>query len=132
MSWLFGVKSPIPGGEGDVPAPAGGDGGAHGGGSGPGDGSSPPDKAGSSAADQGQRMAYQFDSRALERAAQAAKDLEKSGTFVHFGCCSRICKFPFTLHRYSVMYIGALKQYSILFHSRDILLVFGNRKRYEL
>lgn len=69
MSWLFGMnKKPDPTQLGVPPAQ---DAGA-GGGEGEGGGAAPPRKP-PAAMD-----AYRFDSSALERAAQAAKDLEKS------------------------------------------------------
>ena len=76
MSWLFGMNKkqeppvfPQPPSDG---APGGGGGG--GGGGQPGEHT--PRPAASSAME-----AYRFDSSALERAAQAAKDLEKSGEY---------------------------------------------------
>lgn len=73
MSWLFGYKSQVPSQMPDLgtggPAPPG----------------SPPGTAGSAAGDQkltsAERKAmeaYRFDSSALERAAEAAKTLERS------------------------------------------------------
>ncbi len=65
MSWLFGLRPSQPPGPPPVPPPDG-----------------PPDEPqpGAAAAkdDSASRMAYAFDSAALERAAKAAKDLEKS------------------------------------------------------
>lgn len=75
MSWLFGIKSPPPTASDilgvDINQPVGAAGGGDGGGKEP-----PKDskKAGSG----GIESSYRFDSSALERAAQAAKDLEKS------------------------------------------------------
>nr|XP_018915660.1 PREDICTED: ATPase family AAA domain-containing protein 3-A [Bemisia tabaci] len=70
MSWLFGIRSDPPSAPADfsqfAQPPAGADGGSSGGG-------------GGSKDDEKRRMeAYRFDSAALERAAQAARELEKS------------------------------------------------------
>lgn len=82
MSWLFGLRKD-PGTVGSVvPSPEG----------------SGDDGNGQLPSSQQQRgavggtkssEAYRFDSSALERAAQAAKDLEKSSN--HFSCCSFSC-----------------------------------------
>lgn len=64
MSWLFGVKPTAP-----VPPPDGGQGA-------PPPGQGPPQGA---ARGDGSQFNYSFDSTALERAAKAAKELEKSG-----------------------------------------------------
>lgn len=69
MSWLFGMNQRPQDFSQYVPAAAGGDQGGAGGD--PGDGKG--QKSG------GPMEAYRFDSSALERAAKAAKDLEKSG-----------------------------------------------------
>jgi ATPase family AAA domain-containing protein 3A/B len=66
MSWLFGVGPKQPTQLPQMPSTSGGDGPSA-------DGSS----TGKSGSDGG-RMAYSFDSTALERAAKAAQDLEKS------------------------------------------------------
>lgn len=77
MSWIFGYKKPVS----DLPPPSLG---------GSGDGSSPPNNDGSSGnkSDQksfaGRESIYKFDSTALERAAQAAKELERSRKFHRF------------------------------------------------
>ena len=75
MSWLFGIKGnqPVPEAPqfGLPPPPSGGDDG----------------NKGNSDDAQGQKSkmeAYRFDSAALERAAKAAKDLEKSSTYKTF------------------------------------------------
>ena len=75
MSWLFGIKGnqPVPEAPqfGLPPPPSGGDDG----------------NKGNSDDAQGQKSkmeAYRFDSAALERAAKAAKDLEKSSMFEIF------------------------------------------------
>ena len=72
MSWLLGSQyrqqQPPPPDFGQVPPAAGGAGAGAGGNS----GSDDPPKT--------KMDAYRFDSSALERAAKAAKDLEKSGT----------------------------------------------------
>lgn len=68
MSWLFGIKTKPPQGDLNFPPPP------------------PPGTSGGQNADGGQNQsakssqmeAYRFDSSALERAAQAAKELEKS------------------------------------------------------
>lgn len=77
MSWLFGLKrDPVPdlasiGMNQDPADPPSGEGqAATGGGSGSGSGSN----------DDRKNMRYGFDSTALERAAAAARELEKSGT----------------------------------------------------
>lgn len=75
MSWLFGMKPSTPpappSDDRDIPSMASG-----GGGGGDGKGGSPPNKPPTK--EDSTRMAYAFDSAALERAARAAKDLEKS------------------------------------------------------
>ncbi len=71
MSWLFGIKSNPPPDDvfaGLIP-PAGAEGG--------GGGSEPPKKD-SGKKSESRDSRYSFDSSALERAAQAAKELEKS------------------------------------------------------
>ena len=75
MSWLFGMNKkqdpplfPSPPSEGAAAGDGGGDGG----------GGQPAERAGRPAPSSAME-AYRFDSSALERAAQAAKDLEKSG-----------------------------------------------------
>lgn len=73
MSWLFGYKSQVPQGG---PPPPGGEGG---------DAAGSPASAGQAAGDQNLTKAerkameaYRFDSSALERAAEAARTLERS------------------------------------------------------
>lgn len=72
MSWIFGYKRPVS----DLPPPPGL--------GGSGDGLSPPsggtgnDKPVDPKAYAGRESVYKFDSTALERAAQAAKELERS------------------------------------------------------
>jgi len=77
MSWLFGYKKPVS----DLPPQGLG---------GTSDGSSPPGNTGNDKpsvgntdpkAFAGRESIYKFDSSALERAAQAAKELERSRTF---------------------------------------------------
>ena len=78
MSWLFGIKQKPPPGDGNFPPPP-----------------TPPSSGGQNQ-DGGQNQgirnsqmeAYRFDSSALERAAQAAKELEKSSklNFGYFRC----------------------------------------------
>lgn len=63
MSWIFGVKPPSPPSSGDEIRDQENFG-----------GEKPPQKPPSD----GAKMAYSFDSTALERAAKAAKELEKS------------------------------------------------------
>ncbi len=79
MSWLFGYKKPVS----DLPPPGAG---------GSNDGSSPPGNSGNDKpsvgntnpkAFAGHESIYKFDSSALERAAQAAKDLERSRKSLH-------------------------------------------------
>ncbi len=76
MSWIFGVKTgqnppTLP----DMQLPTGSPGGGGGGGGGDDD-----KNQGQGGGSKNSRMeAYTFDSAALERAAKAAKDLEKSG-----------------------------------------------------
>jgi hypothetical protein len=74
MSWLFGYKKPV------IDLPPQGLGGTS-------DGSSPPDNTGNDKPSSGttdpkvsvgRESVYKFDSTALERAAKAAKDLERS------------------------------------------------------
>jgi hypothetical protein len=74
MSWLFGYKKPVS----DLPPQGSG---------GSGDGSSPPGNIGNEKSSigntdpkayAGRESFYKFDSTALERAAQAAKELERS------------------------------------------------------
>ena len=75
MSWIFGYRRPDPPPQDFsqfIPQPAPGDGGS-------GD-APPPGKTLSKS----QMEAYRFDSSALERAAQAAKTLERSGTIEFF------------------------------------------------
>lgn len=65
MSWLFGYKKPV------IPEiPLAGDGGSGGDGAGP--------SGNDSKGPGGRESVYKFDSTALERAAKAAKDLERS------------------------------------------------------
>jgi ATPase family AAA domain-containing protein 3A/B len=77
MSWLFGYKKPVS----DLPPPGLG---------GSGDGSSSPpgntgnDKPVDPKAYAGRESIYKFDSSALERAAQAAKELERSRKLYSF------------------------------------------------
>ncbi|VDP10052.1 unnamed protein product [Soboliphyme baturini] len=68
MSWLFGVKPAAPP-QMPPPPPPGSEDGA---------GMSPPDGPPKAPEPEGSRMAYSFDSTALERAAKAARELEKS------------------------------------------------------
>lgn len=68
MSWLFGMNQRPQDFSQFVPPPAGGAGGDQGGAGDSGDGKK-----------SGAMDAYRFDSSALERAAKAAKELEKSG-----------------------------------------------------
>ena len=72
MSWFFGSKIPQQPVFPDFPPPAGSGGGQDGGNDG--GGSDPPNKNKGRAAE----SSYRFDSAALERAAQAARELEKS------------------------------------------------------
>lgn len=67
MSWLFGIKTPTV----NVPPPP--EGGGNDGADKPGSDGKPPESN-----PEGSRMAYSFDSAALERAAKAAKELDKS------------------------------------------------------
>ena len=74
MSWIFGYKKPVL----DLPPQGAGDGGS----------SLPPDNSGNNKSSSnpdpksyaGRESIYKFDSTALERAAQAAKELERSRT----------------------------------------------------
>lgn len=75
MSWLFGYKSQVP----QQPPPDGqSDGGVP--------SSGTPDMSNMSRAERKQMEAYRFDSSALERAAEAAKTLEKSSKFLNLYC----------------------------------------------
>lgn len=79
MSWLFGYKNPVP----DRPTAGGG---VAGDGSSVPPGSSGNDKSSGGNSDRkafaGHESIYKFDSTALERAAQAAKELERSRMFI--------------------------------------------------
>lgn len=78
MSWLFGIKQPqvdVPGTPDDVAGSGGG--GVVGGGGG---GDRKDEKGGT-------ESLYRFDSRALERAAEAAKRLESSSCFTNCPKC---------------------------------------------
>lgn len=74
MSWLFGYKSQVPQ-MGDTGAAAGGVGGSGGGVPNAGQASG---DSGLTSAERKAMEAYRFDSSALERAAEAAKTLERS------------------------------------------------------
>lgn len=74
MSWIFGVKPPAPAAGENVADDQ------HFSGPGGGSGEGPPKKP-PTGGDAASRMAYTFDSAALERAAKAAKDLEGSSNF---------------------------------------------------
>lgn len=79
MSWLFGYRgnqqqTPDLSQFGIQPPPAGGAGG----------GGVPPDEPTLTKAEKKAMEAYRFDSSALERAAQAAKELEKSSKMLQF------------------------------------------------
>lgn len=80
MSWLFGMNQRPQDFSQFVPPPAGGAGGDQGGAGDSGDGKR-----------SGAMDAYRFDSSALERAAKAAKELEKSGVCDLFPAVSGQC-----------------------------------------
>lgn len=75
MSWLFGYKKPVV----DLPIQGASDGSSPGGGGGGND--KPPTGNVDPKAFGGHQSVYKFDSTALERAAQAAKELERSRTY---------------------------------------------------
>ena len=87
MSWLFGMNKKQDPPTFPQPPSDGAPGGGGGGGGQPAEQTGRPTAAASSTME-----AYRFDSSALERAAQAAKDLEKSGEYaaVSVGPCEHV------------------------------------------
>ena len=73
MSWLFGLRKDPNVGSSGLPPPEGGINN---------DGNSQQQQAAGNVSGSRPSEAYRFDSSALERAAQAAKDLEKSSNFI--------------------------------------------------